>query len=118
MTKHLSKRLTQGLALLLASGLSACSFIATLPADLLAKNDHVALAAWYDNEAARLRQKAKEMDQMVEEYRKDPDRAQRMMSHGSPKVDFVQQCKILAASYGNAAREAETLARSHRELTP
>lgn len=38
------------------------------------------LAAWYENEAVRLSQKAKEMDQMVEEYRKDPQRAQRMMS--------------------------------------
>ena len=118
MTKHLSKRLTQGLALLLASGLSACSFIATLPADLLAKNDHVALAAWYDNEAARLRQKATEMDQMVEEYRKDPERARRMMSHGSSKADFVQECKILAAAYRHAAREAETVAKSHRDMMP
>ena len=118
MRKHLSKRLTQGLALLVALGLSACSFIATPPADLLAKNDHMALAAWYDNEAAQLRGKAKDMDRMVEEYRRDPERAQQMMSHGSSKADFVQECKILAAAYRNAAREAETLAKSHRELIP
>ncbi|MDI3461330.1 MAG: hypothetical protein OJF50_000151 [Nitrospira sp.] len=118
MTNHPSKRLTNACALLVAFGLSACSFVAAPPADLLAKNDHVALAAWYENEAARLSEKAKEMDQMVEEYRKDPERAQRMMSHGSPKVDFVQQCKILAAAYRSTAREAETLARSHRDMMP
>lgn len=107
-------RLINMLVFLAAFGLSACSFISTPPDELLARNDHVALAAWYENEAARLRQKAKEMDQMAEAYRWDPERAQRMMSHGSPKVDFVQQCNILAAAYRNAATEAETLAKSHR----
>jgi len=111
-------RLINMFVLLVALGLSACSFVATPPDELLARNDQVALAAWYENEAARLHQKAKEMDQMVEEYRRDPERAQRMMSHGSPKVDFVQQCKILAAAYTTAAREAETLAQSHRDMMP
>ncbi len=111
-------RLINMCVVLVALGLSACSFVAAPPADLLAKDDHVALAGWYENEAARLIQKAKEMDQMVEEYRKDPDRAQRMMSHGTLKVDFVQQCHVLAAAYRNAAQEAETLAKLHRELIP
>ena len=111
-------RLINIFILLVALGLSACSFVATPPADLLAKNDHVALAAWYDDEAARLSEKAKEMDRMVEEYRKDPGRAQQMMSHGSSKADFVQECKLLAAAYRSAAREAETLANSHREFMP
>jgi hypothetical protein len=111
-------RLINMFVLLAALGLSACSFVATPPAELLARNDHVALAAWYENESARLRQKAQEMDQMVEAYRRDPERAQRMMSHGSPKVDFVQQCTILAAAYRHAATEAETLAKSHRGLLP
>ena len=111
-------RLINMCVVLVALGLLACAFVATPPADLLAKDDHVALAAWYENEAARLLQKAKEMDQMVEEYRRDPERAQQMMSHGSPKVDFVQQCHVLAAAYRNAAQEAETLAKAHRELIP
>ena len=106
------------LILLVALELSACSFVATPPGELFARNDHRALATWYENEAARLHQKAKEMDQMVEAYGKDPERAQRMMSHGSPKVDFVQQCKILAGAYRHAATEAETLAKSHREFIP
>jgi len=118
MTNHPSKRFTYACALLVAFGLSACSFIATPPDELLKKNDHVALAAWYENEAARLSEKAKEMDRMVEEYRRDPERAQQMMSHGSSKADFVQECKTLAAAYRHAEREAETLAKSHRELIP
>ena len=76
------------------------------------------LAAWYGNEATGLRQKAQEMDQMVEAYQRDPERARQMMTHGSPKIDFVQQCHILAAAYRNAATEAETLATSHREFIP
>ena len=118
MTKRPSKRLTYACTVLLAVGLSACSFVGTPPAELLAKKDHVGLTAWYENEAARLSEKAKEMDQMVEEYRRDPERAQQMMSHGSPKADFVQECQFLAAAYRHAAREAETLAKSHRELIP
>lgn len=110
-------RLINMFVLLVALGLSACSFVATPPAELLARNDHVALAAWYENEAGRLRQKAQEMDQMVEEYRKNPEHASRMMLHG-PKVDFVQQCHILAAAYRHAATEAETLAKSHRVFIP
>lgn len=111
-------RLINILILLVALGLSACSFVATPPDELLVRNDHAALAAWYENEAARLHEKAKEMDLMVEEYRKDPERGQSKMSHGSSKADFVQECKILAAAYRNAARQAETLAKSHRELIP
>ena len=111
-------RLISILALMVVFGFPACSFVATPPDELLAKNDHVALAAWYEKEAARLRQKAKEMDQMAEVYQRDPERAEHMMSHGSRKADFVQQCKILAAAYSNAAREAETLATSHRDMMP
>ena len=55
---------------------------------------------------------------MVEAYQRDPARAQGMMSHGSPKVDFVQQCKGLAVAYRHAAAEAVTLAESHRALIP
>ena len=79
-------KLINMLLFLVTLGLSACSFTATPAADLLDRNDHVALAAWYDNDAARLRQKAKEMDQMVEESQRNPEQALRRMSHGSPKL--------------------------------
>lgn len=41
-----------------------------------------------------------------------------MMSHGSRKANFVQECKTLAASYRHAATEAETLTKSHLEFIP
>lgn len=66
MSSDWRTRLINVFALVLALGLSGCSFVATPPDELLARNDHRALATWYDNEAARLQQKAKEMDQMVE----------------------------------------------------
>ncbi len=66
-------------------------------------------------EAARPHQKAKEMDQMVEAYRKEPGQGRRLMSH-APKEDFVQQSKRLAALYTDAAREADALAQSHRDM--
>ncbi|MCS6302820.1 MAG: hypothetical protein H8K07_04040 [Nitrospira sp.] len=111
-------RLITILALLVVVGLPACSFVESPPDELLAKNDHVALAAWYQEEAVRLHQKADEMNQMVKIYQRDPERGERMMPHGSRKVDFVQQCKILAAAYISAAREAETLATFHRDMMP
>ncbi len=40
------------------------------------------------------------MDQMMEECRGDPERTERIMSHGSLKVDFVQQCEIWSLHAG------------------
>lgn len=59
------------LALLVMLGVVACTIIAPPPQELVAKSDHAALAVWYDKEAANLRQKAKDMEVMIEEYRKD-----------------------------------------------
>ena len=42
------------------------------PRDLLVRNDHAGLEAWYLKEAADLRQRAKEMMVMAEEYQKNP----------------------------------------------
>ena len=94
----------------------ACTIIAPPPQELLAKNDHAALAVCYEKEAANLRQKAREMEVMIEEYRKDRERGRKLMIH-PPKTDFVQECHILAAMYRNAARQAESLATSYREMT-
>lgn len=117
MTTYSAKRFVTILIFVLTLGLSGCGFVAPPPDELLAKQDHVALAAWYQNEAVRLRQKAKEMEQMAEEYGRDRERAEQKMSHGSRKADFVQECKRLAAAYTTAAKEAETLAQSHRDVT-
>jgi len=61
MTIYSAKRCITGLTLLVMLGLMACSFVESPPAELIAKQDHVALAALYQNEAVRLRQKAKEI---------------------------------------------------------
>ena len=55
-------------------GLVSCAMIASPPIGEIAQNDHAALAAWYDKEAAHLRQHAKDMMVMAEEYRKNPSR--------------------------------------------
>jgi predicted class III extradiol MEMO1 family dioxygenase len=89
--------------------------VAPAPQALLAKNDHKAVAAWYANEAAKLRQKAHEMEVMEEEYRQDPERGRQLMVH-APKADFVEACKTLATMYTNAAKQAEGLANLHQSL--
>ena len=104
------------LFLLIMLGTVACTVIAPPPQELLAKNDHAALAVWYEQEAANLRQKAREMEVMIKEYRKDRERGRRLMIH-PPKTDFEQECNNLAAMYTNAARQAESLATSYREMT-
>ena len=79
----------------------------------IATNDHAALAAWYDNEAAQLRQKAKDMEMMQQKYIDDPH-----LSHiegkSSPKFNMVQHCNNLIGIYTKAAEEADDLSRGHR----
>lgn len=103
-----------GVATVIAIGLAACAIIAGPPHDLVAKNDHVALAAWYDKEAAHLRQHAKDMMVMAEEYEKNPGPSTRGVI--SPKIDFLEHCRTLAAIYTKAAEEADLLAQGHREM--
>lgn len=104
------------LAVLVIVGVVACTIIAPPPQELVAKNDHAALAVWYEKEAANLRQKAREMEVMIEEYRKDRERGRKLMIH-PPKFDFVQECNNLTVMYTNAATQAENLATSHREMS-
>lgn len=103
------------LVVLVMVGVVACTIIAPPPQELVAKNDHAALAVWYEKEAANLRQKAREMEVMIEEYRKDRERGGKLMIH-LPKFDFVQECHNLAVMYTNAATQAENMAKSHREM--
>ncbi len=101
-------------ATIIAIGLAACAIIAGPPRDLVEKNDHVALAAWYDKEAAHLRQHAKDMMVMAEEYRRNPGPSTR--GGVSPKIDFLQHCETLASIYTKAAEEADLLAQGHRDM--
>ncbi len=101
---------------LVAIGLAACAIIAGPPEGLVAKNDHAGLAAWYEKEAAHLRQHAKDMIVMAAEYEKNPGPGTRGVV--SPKIDFLAHCQTLAAMYTKAAEEADLLAKGHRELLP
>lgn len=98
---------------LIVIGLVACTIVDPAPQSLVAKNDHQAVAAWYEKEAAGLRQKAHDMEVMEEAYRQDPERGRQLMVH-APKADFVTACKALATMYTDAAKQAETLATLHR----
>ena len=99
---------------LVLGGLVACAMIASPPEGLIAKNDHAALAGWYDKEAAHLRQHAKEMMVMAEEYRTDPGPSTRGVV--SPKIDLLQHCEGLVGMYTKAAEEADLLAKGHRDM--
>lgn len=100
-------------AVLVMVGVVACATVASPPQDLVAKNDHTALEAWYVKEATHLRQRAKDMLVMAEEYQKNPGPSTRGVI--SPKIDMVQHCQTLAAIYTKAAEQAEVMARAHRD---
>ncbi|MDK2741789.1 MAG: hypothetical protein NDI90_02665 [Nitrospira sp. BO4] len=109
-------RLRGLVAVLMMVGIVACAVMASPPQDLVAKNDHAGLETWYVQETAHLRQRAKDMLVMAEEYQKNPEAG----SYGvmSRKIDMVQHCQTLAAIYTKAADEAEVIARAHRDLKP
>ena len=104
-------------AALLMVGIVACtvpSDIDSVPQDLVAKNDHAGLEAWYVKEAAHLRKRTKDMTAMAERY-------QQLQGPSTPgdvsaKFVLVQHCQALAASYSKTADEADEMARAHREL--
>ncbi len=116
MTIH--KRWIQGGVLcgLALGGIVACAMMASPPIGEIAQNDHVALAAWYDKEAAHLRQHAKDMTVMAEEYRKNPSRTHAAGGGISHKIDVAQHCDALAGMYTKAAEEADQAAKDHRDM--
>jgi hypothetical protein len=99
---------------LMMVGVVACGVIASPPQDLVAKNDHAGLETWYVKEAAHLRQRAKDMLVMAEEYQKNPGPNTRGVV--SSKIDMVQHCQTLAAIYTKAADETEVIAQAHRDM--
>jgi hypothetical protein len=100
---------------LLLGGLVPGTVIAGPPVGQIAQSDHAAVAAWYDKEAADLRQRAKDMMVSIEEYRKNPGYSTREAGV-SPKTDFLRHCQNLASMYTKGAEEAEELAREHRSM--
>ena len=117
MTKN-GNLLKSVVAALMMVGVVACtvpSDIDNVPQDLVAKNDHVGLEAWYVKEAVHLRKRAKDMMAMAEKYQK----IQGPSTSGAVSAKFVlvQHCQALAASYSKAADEADEMARAHQEMT-
>ena len=100
---------------LLMTGVVGCSMVAHSPVAQIAPTDHAALVAWYDNEAAQLRQKAKDMELMAQRYVKDPHLGH-IGGQVNPKFDMVQHCNSLIGIYSKAAEEADELARGHRSM--
>lgn len=93
MTKN--ENLLRGVvAALMIVGVVACATVATPPRVLLAKNDHTALETWHVKEAAYLRQRAKDMMVMAEEYQKNPGPSTRSVNLS--KIDVAQHCQTLA----------------------
>jgi hypothetical protein len=91
---------------------TACSSVP--PRELIERNDHAGLAAWYEQEAVRLRGKAEEMKQMVAEYAKPSYQP----SPKTTKSELIDHCQFFIKYYAQAAQEAEALAKLHRQLEP
>lgn len=92
-------------------GLVACAVIGMPPRDLIAKDDHAALAAWYTKEAAGLRWKAEEMRLMLEIYANPSYRPAPKES----KAELIAHCQRFIKYYTKAAEEAERMAQAHRD---
>ena len=111
------KRWIQGGVLcgLLLGGVVGCSMVAHPPVSQVAPTDHAALADWYDKEAAQLRQKAKNMEEMKVLYRNNP--AYDHTALGGPhKAGMERHCDALAGLYTKGAEEADELSRAHRSM--
>lgn len=78
------------------------------PKELIERNDHSALANWYEKEAASLRQRADQMNAMALDY-------QKRMTKPGQQSDLVRHCEKLGERYRNAAQEADALAQLHRD---
>lgn len=79
-----------------------------LPMELVQKNDHAGLTAWYQEEAQELRIRAEEMRKMGKFYEKyTPKQGQ--------QSSLVQHCQNLVDKYTKAAEEAEALAKLHMD---
>ncbi|CAI4029880.1 hypothetical protein DNFV4_00299 [Nitrospira tepida] len=88
---------------------TACS--TAPPREMIERNDHPGLATWYEQEAARLRGKVEEMQQMVAEYAKPSYQP----SPKTTKWELIDHCHVFIKYYAQAAEEAETLAKLHRQ---
>lgn len=100
------------MSVLVLFGLVACAAIASPPQELIAKDDHAALAAWYTKEAAGLRWKTEEMRLMREMYAKPSYQPAPKES----KAQLIEHCQRFIEYYTQAAEEAERMAQAHRKI--
>jgi hypothetical protein len=78
------------------------------PRELVQRNDHAGLTAWYQGEARDLRRRAEEMRLMGKEYEKyTPKQGQ--------QSSLVQHCRNLEEKYTKAAEEFDALSKLHME---
>ena len=78
------------------------------PRELVQRNDHAGLTAWYQEEARDLRMRAEEMRQMGDYYEKyTPKQGQ--------QSSLVMHCRNLVEKYTRAAEELDGLATLHAE---
>ncbi len=81
------------------------------PPDMIARDDHVGLATYYEYEAKALREKARIWEAWAESYERHRP------PHGKIEAEqHAAHCRAAASSYRKAAEEAAALAREHREL--
>ncbi len=78
------------------------------PRELVQRNDHGGLTAWYQEEARDLRMRAEEMRLMGKEY-------EILTPKLGQQSNLVQHCKNLEEKYTKAAEDAEALAKLHME---
>ncbi len=83
------------------------------PSQLIKQHDHAALAKWYEQEGAALRQRAEELRAMVGEVR-DYD----AKGFYEDRLTIMMHGKDLADDYSDAADKAEKLAQIHRGRQP
>ena len=97
----------------LLTGVVGCSMVQSPSVDQIAPNNHVALATWYDKEAAQLRRRAKDMEVMAKRYAENPHLSTNE-GRVAPKFNMVEHCSNLVGVYTHAAEGAEALSRQHR----
>gem|GEM_PF-1518900 len=93
-------------------GLVACAASGSPPQELIAKNDHAALAAWHTREGAGLRWKAEEMRLMLDMYANPSYQPAPKES----KAELIAHCQRFIEYYTKVAEEAERMAQAHRDV--
>ena len=78
------------------------------PRELVQRNDHAGLTAWYQEEARDLRMRAEEMRIMAKFYETPTPKPGQQSS-------LVQHCNNLVERYTKAAEELDALAKLHME---